>query len=73
MLSITLKKTKRNKTNWQTQCIFRQIMLSSEDTIDWRRLKQWIVEMMVMALGETCWNNEEGYHWVVSQTKKEFL
>jgi hypothetical protein len=22
----------------------------------------WIVEMMVMALGETCWNNKGGYH-----------
>jgi hypothetical protein len=22
----------------------------------------WIVEMMVIALGETCWNNERGYH-----------
>jgi hypothetical protein len=22
----------------------------------------WIVEMMVMALGETCLNKEEGYH-----------
>jgi hypothetical protein len=25
-------------------------------------VKQFVVEMMVMALGETCWNNEEGYH-----------
>jgi hypothetical protein len=22
----------------------------------------WIAEMMVMVLGETCWNNEGGYH-----------
>jgi hypothetical protein len=25
----------------------------------------WIVETMVMALGETCWNKEEGYHLAV--------
>jgi hypothetical protein len=26
---------------------------------------------MVMALGETRWNNEGGYHWVVSQPEMD--
>jgi hypothetical protein len=29
--------------------------------------------MMGMTLGKTCWNNEGGYHSVVSQTEIEFL
>jgi hypothetical protein len=34
---------------------------------------EWTVEMMVMAIGETCRNNEGGYHKVVSQTEIEFV
>jgi hypothetical protein len=29
--------------------------------------------MMVMALGETCGKNEEGYHLVVSQTDSIYI
>jgi hypothetical protein len=68
--------TKKNSRYWLTQYIFRPIMPSSGDTIDcwcmsYSRLyllpkykfsQSIFVEMMVMALGETCWNKEEGYH-----------
>jgi hypothetical protein len=39
----------------------------------WYRNIVWIVEMTVMALGETCWNNEGGFPKVVSQTKIDFV
>jgi hypothetical protein len=35
------------------------------------RVYDWIIEMMVMVLGETCWNNEERY--VVSQTENKVV
>jgi hypothetical protein len=37
-------------------------------SLDW-----WIVDMIVMALGETCWNNEGECHKVVSHTEIEFV